>query len=825
MQGLDGYFMEEENGYTENDDSGADQKDHDSRDQIESLEFDLERTRIQAESARKYQFIADSSRDFMTLVDRSYTYEAVNTSYLSAMGLKASDVIGKSVSDLWGQEIFDKKIKPYLDDAFSGECLNYEAWFDFPELGRGYWKVIFSPYHDEMGTITHVSVVSHDLTDRRIAEEALKASEQKFESIVESIPDLVYRLDPQGHIVFINKAAKRYGYDPDELIGRHILDIVHPDDREKARRRVNERRTGDRSTRYLEVRLLSKAGTGISVEIGSDQPILAFKAEGLYGQCASESLVFTGTQGLARDVSARKRVESLASERTSLYQVMIENSATGMAVLSRDGLVIRLNKKFSEMVGWTEEEVAGTPFMDYVAPHDRELVKENRARRLRNEEVPAEYEMDVLHKSGHVINVLVQVGMLPESGTAIISALDISSRKKVELDMRLAKESAEQASRIKTEFLANMSHEVRTPLNGILGMAELVMLSDLNEEQRENVQMIRESGRNLLNILNDLLDISRIEAGRMDLENQPFNMADLLNEVERLYSDQAKSKGLLLEFEALDPIPWNLHGDGGRIRQILNNLVGNAIKFTHNGHVKISGCYVESPAGTAPRLLFLVKDTGMGMPKDNLGLMFEPFTQADGSFTRRYSGTGLGLGIVRRLVGLMGGIINVDSEPGCGTQIWFTVPLGKPEKVKKSSRTVVAYGIHPPALRVLVAEDNTVNRIYAEKLLVEMGHMAVAVSNGREALEALKGGGFDLVLMDVQMPEMDGVEATQQIRSGEVRKEVRDIPIIAMTAHAMKGDKEVFLASGMTDYVSKPVSMVDLAQAIDRAFSSIGSTL
>lgn len=782
----------------------------------EQLALQLAAVRGQADAARRYQFIADSSRDFMTVVARGYVYEAVNSSYLEAMGLGAEDIIGRTVAEVWGEDVFHDRVKGYLDEAFAGKRGSYESWFDFPKRGKGFWSVRFSPYVDDKGEVSHVSVVSHDMTERKLAEEALRESEQQYESIVESIPDIVYRLDREGRFVFINGAVRRYGYEPRELIGSHILDIVHPEDRERARNRVDERRTGDRSTDFLEVRLMSRAGTEVSMEIQSGEPHMVFQAEGVYEHGAPASERFTGTQGLARDVTERRRMEELAEERAALYRVMFENAATGTLSIKRDGTINRLNKKFSEMVGWGEDEVLGMPFINYVAPHDRARVIEYRERRLRGENPPTEYELDVIHKSGVIITMLVQVGLLREGGNAIVSAIDISSRKQVERELRRAKEDAELASKTKNEFLANMSHEVRTPLNGILGMAELTLMTELDEEQRENVEMIRESGRNLLAILNDLLDISRIEAGRMDLEMQRFTLADLLGDIEITYRGLAEDKGLALDFDMAGQDAEDLYGDGGRIRQVLNNLVGNAVKFTNEGRVSVSGWIVEPVPAEARRLLFRVRDTGVGISEELQEMVFEPFTQADGSFTRKYSGTGLGLGIVRRLVGLMGGVVNIESEPGKGTSVWFTVPLDDSVARKPLESTAEGMEIKPPALRILVAEDNAVNRLYAERLMVEMGHEAVSVQNGREVLAALVEGEFDMVLMDVQMPDMDGVEATRRIRSGEIQGLDSTLPIIAMTAHAMKGDREHFIESGMNDYVSKPVAPSELKAVIAR---------
>ncbi|MBU1001618.1 MAG: PAS domain S-box protein [Proteobacteria bacterium] len=775
------------------------------------------------EAARKFRFIADSSRDFMTLINSDYEYEAANEAYLKAVGFSLKEVIGRSVYDVWGAEVFEEAIKPFMDRALAGEHVGYETWFNFHSRGRGYYDVTYSPYLSDGGEITHVAVISHDMTQWKLARDALNLEKHKFKSIVETIPDLIYRLDSDGRITFVNRAVSNYGYTPEELLGRHILELVHPEDRKQAKHRVDERRTGDRRTSSLELRLLTKAGTPVDMELRTDslapEPVLLFNAEGIYEGLKPVPRAFAGTQGLARDVTEARRAEQLLRERETLYRVMFENTGTGMASIGPDGIVSRINAKFKDICGWTNDQVAGTNFMQYVAPQHRKLAAANHARRRRGEEVPTEYELDLLSRDGKVIHAFVQVGLLPESGQTIVSVVDITQRVRAEEEMRRARDAAEQANRIKNEFLANMSHEVRTPLNGILGMAELTMLGDLDAEQRECLEMIRESGRNLLAILNDLLDISKIEAGRLETEQREFSLAEVLRQVQVHFGAQAARQGLEFAIQSDPAAPDALLGDDVRIRQVLFNLVGNSLKFTDQGGITVRvECLDTSASDGALRLLFCVQDTGIGISDAFQAVVFEPFTQADGSFTRKYQGTGLGLGIVKRLVTLMGGSVTLDSAEGQGTSVYFTLPA-------TPSHTTALRGEAPvlledlPSLRVLVAEDNAVNRIYAERVLQEMGHKVTSVANGREAVRVLNEERFDLVFMDISMPEMDGLEATRQIREGGSDGLNTKVPIVAMTAHAMKGDRERFMAAGMDGYLPKPMERDDLTTVILRVLS------
>ena len=391
------------------------------------------------------------------------------------------------------------------------------------------------------------------------------------------------------------------------------------------------------------------------------------------------------------------------------------------------------------------------------------------------------------------------------------AVLDITERKR-------AVEQAEAASKTKSAFLANMSHEIRTPLNGLVGMLQLLDTTSIDSEQKEYVDNALLSSKRLTNLLGDILDLSRIEAGKMPLANLPFNFRDTMNALVELFKPAVADKGLELDVR-LDPdIPETLVGDQTRLQQVLTNLIGNAIKFTDQGGIDVR-VHSLSPIRTdESRLLFSVSDTGIGFSEDLLDELFSPFTQAETTITRKFQGAGLGLSITKRLVDLMGGNMAVASEENKGTAFHFSLSLkrddaeGHPLPVQEEHAVSVR-------LNLLVVEDDRISALATTGMLKQLGHKAYTATDGAQALDMLKQGSYDLVLMDIQLPDMDGVEVTRAIREGEAGEGLANIPIVAMTAYAMVGDRERFLQSGMDGYLGKPVDRRDLHQAISTVLS------
>jgi signal transduction histidine kinase/ActR/RegA family two-component response regulator len=391
--------------------------------------------------------------------------------------------------------------------------------------------------------------------------------------------------------------------------------------------------------------------------------------------------------------------------------------------------------------------------------------------------------------------------------------------------LEAARASALESLRVKGEFLANMSHEVRTPMNGILGMTELLLDTSLAADQRQFADAIRMSAVNLLEILNDILDFSKIEAGKLEIVAEVFELRTVLDDVLRIFDGNARRKGIGLRCEIDPAVPRSVRGDAGRLRQILMNLVGNAVKFTDAGRVDVAVWIAACGEGTL-RLRFEIADTGIGIPAELQPRLFQAFSQCDGSMTRKYGGTGLGLAICRQLVDLMQGEIGVRSRANAGSTFWVEIAFeeaalapvldgASPTGVRAPLPCRVASGSDAEAGLVLLAEDNSVNRRITEHMLEKLGYRVRVAAKGREVLEILERESVACVLMDCQMPEMDGFEATRELRLRE-RGTGRRLPVVALTAHAMQGDRDKCLAAGMDDYLTKPFTFEQLARAVSR---------
>jgi PAS domain S-box-containing protein len=518
-----------------------------------------------------------------------------------------------------------------------------------------------------------------------------------------------------------------------------------------------------------------------------------------------------------RDITARRRTEEALRQSEERYRTVVEDQTELVCRCRLDGTLTFVNDVYCRFFGKRREELTGHRWQPVAHPEDVDRVEAELAR--------LEPENPVVVIVNRVFDVHGQVRWMefvnrgfftPDGQLTEIQAVgrDITERKEAEQKLRQAMEAAEAATRAKSDFLANMSHEIRTPMNGVIGMTELLLDTPLNDLQRGYAETIRSSGEALLTVINDILDLSKIEAGKLTLEATPFDLRTVVAEVADLLAPRARQKGLEIHCHIDPELPRRLAGDPVRIRQVLTNLAGNAVKFTEQGMVELRA-HLRSESEDGAMVRILVRDTGIGIPEDRQSDIFESFTQIEGGSSRRHGGTGLGLAICRNLVALMGGQIGLESRPGAGSTFWFEAALSK----GGCPAELPAAPLHGPdqlpaagaarltrlaPFRILLAEDNEVNCRVAMSMVERLGCQVQAVRNGREAVETLDHTRHDLVLMDVQMPEMDGFAATAAIRQRE-RGTGRHIPIVAMTAHAMQGDRERCLAAGMDDYLAKPI--------------------
>ena len=582
-----------------------------------------------------------------------------------------------------------------------------------------------------------------------------------------------------------------------------------------------------------ELGLTAFAGYRLLSEEGRPLGVLALFSE--HEITLEDDALLENLANITADVIQMARAEEAIQTSAQSYREIFDNSGAAIFVLEGEsGRILDVNRKVEEIFGYEKEEALHLDIIDF--GQEDEVCTRDVAQGWIDRAVsegPQLLEWRARRRGGEVFWAELSLRRAVIGGRdCVLAALrDISERKAAEQALRRAREEAEAASRAKSEFLASMSHEIRTPLNGIIGMADLLGDTLLDSEQRNYVETLRTAADSLLTILGDILDFSKIEAGKMDLLPRPFDLARTIAQTVQLLRARAQDKGLGLRWKVEEGCPTRLIGDAGRIYQILMNLVGNAVKFTHEGEVNVD-CRLLERSEEHAGLCIEIGDTGIGIPEEKLENIFEKFSQADASTTRRYGGTGLGLAISKLLAERMGGRLEVRSREGVGSvfTLGLTLPLadgrdrehpaegyGEQAPRPEASPSSAGSGMGTCAdldARVLLVEDNPINQRVAQAMLEKMGCTVRIACDGRQALELLPGEDFDLVLMDCQMPEMDGFEATTRIRS--LGGEKAQIPIVAMTAAALKGDPQRCLAAGMDDYLGKPARAAELQKIVRR---------
>ncbi len=589
---------------------------------------------------------------------------------------------------------------------------------------------------------------------------------------------------------------------------------------EKLEEKVLER-TGDLLAVNEEMTALNEEITAMNDELITMNEKLESRVEERTSELfASYQEVKATEEELRAQFENLQEIQEALQEEKILTDALFDSVPGMLYLYDNEGKLIRWNKQHEEMMGYSASELLGRDLVAWYKGDDQTILRIKTAVEKAMREGFADAEADLLRKDGTKIVAYMTAVPLEINGKMHFAGigLDITERKKAKEELIIALEKAEKANLAKGQFLANMSHEIRTPMNGIIGMTDLTLLTELGEQQREYLTIIKSSTISLLRVLNDILDYSKVEAGKIEIEDGPFDLRKTMNEVVDLFGIAARQKGISLLLKIDRGVPNHIIGDAVRLRQVLSNLVGNGVKFTDHGEVAIHVTIGEQ-CEKKVKLKFSVTDTGIGIPKNKFHKLFKRFSQVDDSTTRQFGGTGLGLAISKKLIEIMNGEINVESEENVGSKFCFTAVFGMvKEKIKVNKKGIDNQKLmltnNQDRKKILLAEDDEVSRNMVTIMLKQKGFVVIAVENGIEALAAFEKDKFDLILMDVNMPYMDGHSATTKIRAMEKQKNDHT-PIIAMTAYALKGDREKCLELGMDDYISKPISL-------DQALELIG---
>ncbi|NOU35659.1 MAG: PAS domain S-box protein [Kiritimatiellaceae bacterium] len=763
----------------------------------------IEKTRQLRNSEERLRTIFQNSPDAILIEDDRGMVLDANPVACAFHGLRHDEMVGRNAFDMAPAACRDEVERDFRK-WFTGELKRYETLLQSGDGRKVPVEVIGAPMRFEGKSA--VLLLVRDMTQRKHVEQALEESEMRYRGLIEAQSNFIVRIDTEGLFTFVNEAFCRFvGRSRSELVGTDSRSFVYYDDLAILNKAIEA--------------LVSRRERGVTIEHRMRARTRTAWVQWENIAVFDESGRVVEIQSVGQDITERRRIyEALQESEKRLRFLFEEIPHIAVQGYNTAREVIFWNRASEELYKYSKKDVLGRKMEEIVLAADR------------REEMVAAFDNwvktgapipsgEMLKSTADGRQVAVYSSRLATRNhrgewELYVIDVDLSELKRASEELVKAKEFAERASRAKSEFLANMSHEIRTPMNGVMGMTHLLLETELTADQRDSIQTIMESTQELMRIIDELLDISRVEAGEVRLYPEPFCMRETVEKVVLLFADRAGKKGVDISIAIHDSVPKRMLGDPGRIRQVLINLIGNALKFTHDGHIQIRMQAERAEDGW--NLLADVKDTGIGMTPELQERIFEKFTQGDTSSKRQYGGTGLGLAITRQLVRLMGGEISVESDVNKGATFQFNLKLGSVE----NETPVPAPAAPVPdekkkiAGNILLVEDNLVNQKVASAMLKKMGCTVTVVPNGARALEQIALRKFDLIFMDCQMPIMDGFEATIAIR--QMVGEIRDIPIVAMTAHALKEDRQHCLDVGMNDYLSKPVHVEALVAVLKK---------
>ncbi len=761
------------------------------------------------ESDQRLRTITDNMPALIGYLDTRERYCFINHTYTLWHRRPAAEIIGRTLAEVVGEAPY-AELAPHLKRALAGEADVHQREA-VTASGRRVLEGRFVPDFDTKGAVIGVFVLVNDITALKDAERAATKARLAIERMVESAHDAVVTTDGRQRVLIFNRAAeKMFGFDAAAIRGQPVERLL-----------PGPMRNGFAACEAFP----AVPAQGAQHLLAGDHIACGRRRDGSEFPVEASISRVDGAGGveltaIMRDITERVKAERTLAATVSMLRETVEHMPVGVLVVDAQLNILAFNERLEAIVGLPPGLLAvGDPMEKYYrfnagrGEYGAGDIEQHVERRLGLARRAEAHCFERQRADGSTLEIR---GAPVPGGGFVTVYTDVTARHEEARRLTAAREHAESAARAKSEFLATMSHEVRTPMNGVLGLADLLLDTELSADQRDYVETIQRSGQALLEILNDILDLSKIEAGKLELESIAFDPLQTMNDVLALSGPRAAAKGLLLDAVAAPDLPRDLIGDPGRLRQVVGNLLGNSIKFTDSGQVQVRADVAEVD-GDDVLLRYTVSDTGIGMTAEQRARLFLPFSQADASTTRRFGGTGLGLAICRRLVEMMGGAITVQSEPGKGSSFSFTVRCQRAGAGTSRALISDAHAARRFIGRVLVVEDNVVNRKVARATLKGFGIEVLEAENGSLALDLVGREKIDLILMDMHMPVMDGLTATRWIRGAEAAGELAGRrPIVAMTANVLREAVDACRESGMDDFLPKPFARGQLVDMLAR---------